>query len=124
MKRFLGVLAALALVLPAPNALAAVSSGAIFNDPTVPGKQHAIVDHVRSLITGAAAGSSIRIAIYHFDDPGVAADLVAAHQRGVDVRIVIDYSNADTGPTNTLQAALGNRVTLCTKDAACIGNRG
>jgi Na+/H+ antiporter NhaC len=52
-----------ALVVPVPSATAAVTSGAIFNDPTVPAKQQVIVNHLRSLIQGAATGSSIRIAI-------------------------------------------------------------
>ncbi|MET0233243.1 MAG: phospholipase D-like domain-containing protein, partial [Kibdelosporangium sp.] len=111
-----------ALVVPVPTASAAVASGAIFNDPTVPAKQRAIVDHDRALINGAAAGSIIRMAMFHFNDSGVAADLVAAHNRGVDVRVVLDYSDSNTGPSVTLKNALGSKVTVCTQDAACIGN--
>ncbi|HEX6345164.1 phospholipase D-like domain-containing protein [Umezawaea sp.] len=117
-------LAVMALVVPAQPAAAAVVGGAIFNDPTVPARQRAIVDHDRSLINGAAAGSSIRMAMFHFNDAGVAADLVAAHDRGVDVRVVLDHSDSGTAPSKSLISALGSRVTVCTKDAACIGSKG
>jgi phosphatidylserine/phosphatidylglycerophosphate/cardiolipin synthase-like enzyme len=118
------ILTLVALVSPIQNASAAVAQGALFNDPTVPAKQRVIADHIRSLVQGAATGSTIRIAIYHFDDAGVAADLVAAQNRGVDVRMVMDYSTSTTGPAKTVIQALGSRVTLCTQNAACIGNQG
>jgi phosphatidylserine/phosphatidylglycerophosphate/cardiolipin synthase-like enzyme len=123
-KLLTGLLVVAALVVPVPSAAAAVTSGAIFNDPTVPAKQHVIVNHIRSLIQGAATGSSVRMAIYHFSDANVAADLVAAHNRGVDVRIVQDFSDSATAASKTLKTALGSRVTVCTKDRACIGNAG
>jgi phosphatidylserine/phosphatidylglycerophosphate/cardiolipin synthase-like enzyme len=113
-----------ALVVPVPSATAAVASGAIFNDPRDPAKQNVIVNHLRSLIQGAAVGSSIRIAIYHFNDANIAADLVAAHNRGVDVRIVQDFSDSATTPSKTLKTALGSKVTVCTEGRACIGNLG
>ncbi|MFD9890476.1 phosphatidylserine/phosphatidylglycerophosphate/cardiolipin synthase family protein [Amycolatopsis sp. NPDC059027] len=120
----IGLLALVGTLLSAPAASAAVSSGAVFNNPTVPAQQRTIVDHLRSLIKGAAAGSSIHMAIYHFDDAAVAADLVAAKNRGVDVRVVLDYSDSTTGPSTTLKNALGGKLTVCTKDAACIGSKG
>lgn len=117
-------LVVVALVVPAQPASAAVVGGAIFNDPTVPAKQRVIVDHNRALIQGAAAGSVVRMAMFHFNDAGVAADLIAAHNRNVDVRVVLDYSDSDTTPSKSLISALGSRVTVCTKDAACIGTKG
>ncbi|MBP2322723.1 phosphatidylserine/phosphatidylglycerophosphate/cardiolipin synthase-like enzyme [Kibdelosporangium banguiense] len=121
-KLLTGLLTVVALVVPVPSAAAAVTSGAIFNDPTVPAKQQVIVNHIRSLIQGAAVGSSIRVAIYHFSDANVAADLVAAHNRGVDVRMVQDYSDSATAASKTVKTALGSRVTVCTQDRACIGD--
>jgi HKD family nuclease len=123
-RLLVGALAVVALVVPVQNASAAVTSGAVFNDPTVAAKQRVIVDHDRALINGAVAGSSIRMAMYHFDDAGVAADLVAAQTRGVDVRVVLDYSSSTTGPSTTLKNALGSKATVCTQNAACIGNKG
>src|ERR1041384_861373 len=119
-KLFTGLLMVVALVVPVPSATAAVASGAIFNDPRDPAKQNVIVNHLRSLIQGAAVGSSIRIAIYHFNDANIAADLVAAHNRGVDVRIVQDFSDSATTPSKTLKTALGSKVTVCTEGRACI----
>ncbi|MEV4755967.1 phospholipase D-like domain-containing protein [Micromonospora sp. NPDC049559] len=129
-----GAVAALAvatgLLVPAGPASAAVVSGAVFNNPEVPAQQYAIRDHVRSLIQGAAVGSTISMALYHFEDTSVAADLADAKTRGVRVRVVLDYSSASTAATTSLTAALGtNRanpswLTLCTANAACIGNLG
>ncbi len=102
----------------------------MFNDPTDPAKQYAIRDHLRSLIQGAPAGSTISIAIYHFTDTTVSTDLLAARDRGVNVRLVADYSSASSAPVVSLVNALGTDqaksswVTLCTKDAACIGSTG
>jgi len=110
------------VTIPSSPAFAAVAQGAVFNDPTTPAKQYAIRDHLRSLIQGAATGSRIHIAIYHFDDASVAADLVDANNRGVDVRMVMNFSTSTTGPARTVIQALGAKVTLCTQDAACIGN--
>ncbi|WFE58421.1 hypothetical protein [Micromonospora sp. WMMD712] len=61
-----GGLAAAALLAPATPAVAAVTSGAVFNNPTVASEQYAIVEHVQRLIQGAASGSTIRVAMYHF----------------------------------------------------------
>ncbi|SHF82441.1 phospholipase D-like domain-containing protein [Streptoalloteichus hindustanus] len=125
----LTALAALLLATPASPAVA-VASGAVFNKPTDPARQYAIVRHLRSLIQGAAAGSEIHIAIYHFSDTAIADDLVAARDRGVKVRLVVDHSSADGAAVRNLVKALGTDrakpswVVLCTKGAACIGNVG
>ncbi|GAB3456491.1 phospholipase D-like domain-containing protein [Actinophytocola sediminis] len=117
-------LALVTLIVPSSPASAAVTQGAVFNDPTTPGRQYAIRDHLRSLIQGAASGSRIRVAIYHFNDALIAADLVAAADRGVDVRMVLDHSTSTTGPALSVIQALGGKAVVCTQNAACIGNKG
>lgn len=123
-------LATSGLLASTTPASAAVGSGAVFNDPRDPAQQQRIVNHVRSLIQGAATGSTISMAMYHFSDSAVAGDLVAAEARGVNVRVVLDYSSAGSGATATLTRELGtNRgnpswLTLCTSGAACIGTAG
>lgn len=117
-----------ACLTPAAPAAAAVTSGAVFNDPTNPDRQYAIVDHLRGLIQNAATGSTIRIAMYHFSLTRMSNDLIAAYQRGVNVRLVLDSQTRSNQAVLDLVAALGtNRanpswVTICTTGRACIGN--
>lgn len=124
-----GVTAA-AFLTPATPAAAAVSSGAVFNNPTVASQQYAIVEHLQNLIRGASAGSTIRVAIYHFTLTRVSNDLLAAHDRGVNVKLVVDSQSRNYAAVQSLIGALGtNRanpssVTVCTTDRACIGNAG
>ncbi|MEU8023818.1 phospholipase D-like domain-containing protein [Micromonospora haikouensis] len=123
-----GSLAAAALLAPATPAVAAVTSGAVFNNPTVASQQYAIVEHVQRLIQGAASGSTIRVAMYHFTLTRVSNDLSAAYDRGVNVRVVVDSQSRSYPAVTGLIAKLGtNRaaaswVTVCTTDRACIGN--
>ncbi|WP_432955851.1 phospholipase D-like domain-containing protein [Micromonospora haikouensis] len=123
-----GGLAAAALLAPAAPAVAAVTSGAVFNNPTVASQQYAIVEHMQRLIQGAASGSTIRVAMYHFTLTRVSSDLSAAYDRGVNVRVVVDSQSRSYPAVTGLIAKLGtNRaaaswVTVCTTDRACIGN--
>ena len=117
-----------AVVLQAPPAVAAVTDGAIFNNPTVAAEQYKIRDHIRSLIQGTPAGATIRVTIYHFTNTSVSDDLIAAKNRGVSVKVVVDRSHGGQAPVTALKSALGeNRgaaswVHVCT-DAACIGTK-
>ncbi|MCP2256399.1 Phosphatidylserine/phosphatidylglycerophosphate/cardiolipin synthase [Streptoalloteichus tenebrarius] len=127
----LTALTALLLPTPAtPPASAAVASSAVFNKPGDAARQYAIIKHLRSLIQGAAPGSEIHAAIYHFSDTAVAADLVAARDRGVKVRLVVDQSSESRAAVENLVKALGTDrskpswVRICTKGGACIGNVG
>jgi len=125
------VLLGLAVVGAAASpASAAVTDGAVFNNPLVTSEQYKIRDHARSLINGAPAGSTIRIAMYHFRDTAVANDLISAKNRGVNVRLVVDYSDAGQTAVQNLISALGSDrsqsswLVLCTQNAACIGSAG
>ncbi|RGC70898.1 hypothetical protein C5N14_00155 [Micromonospora sp. MW-13] len=123
-----GGLAAAAILAPTTPAVAAVTSGAVFNNPTVASQQYAIVEHVQRLIQGAASGSTIRVAMYHFSLTRVSNDLTAAYDRGVNVRVVVDSQSRAYPAVTDLISKLGtNRagaswVTVCTTDRACIGN--
>lgn len=125
----LSALTATVVVAAAP-ASAAVADGAVFNNPTVAAEQYKIRDHIRTLINGAPAGSTIRIAMYHFRDTLVANDLIAAKNRNVNVRLVVDYSDATQPAVQSLITALGtnkaaaSHLVLCTANAACIGSAG
>lgn len=123
-----GVLAATLPVLPA--GAAAPTTGAIFNNPTVPSQRRAIVDHLVSLIDGTPGGEEISVAMYVFDDTAVSAALIrAARERGVRVRVVTDSRSRDRAATVALAdpvTGLGTDtsatswVKICATDRACV----
>ncbi len=126
----LSALTAVVVVVATPPASAAVADGAVFNNPLIAAEQYRIRDHVRTLINAAPSGSTIRIAMYHFRDTLVANDLIAAKNRNVNVRLVVDASDAAQPAVQSLIGALGSNraaasyLVLCTTGAACIGNAG
>lgn len=76
------------------------------------------------LFAAAVAGSEIRIALFTFTRQRMADALVAAHRRGVDVRVIVDERNQIEYPrgsgryryraaVQTLRAVLGDRLTVC-----------
>ncbi|MFE7095070.1 phospholipase D-like domain-containing protein [Streptomyces erythrochromogenes] len=90
------LLVAAMVALAAPSASAEpttyVSTGPVFNDPKDPGgvKQRAILSHLGRLVNGATPGSTIRISLYVFGSGWLADQLAAAHQRGVNVQVLVD----------------------------------
>lgn len=115
-----------------------VATGATFNNPA-DGDPTAIVRQVCSLVKQAPEGARIRVA--HFvmsGDAGAdfAAELIAAHERGVDVQAVLDGGSKNDNPAvDQLTEALGTDesagswVHRCSRasegnTAACIGNKG
>ncbi len=86
----------------------------------------AVEDAIVTMIRQAVPGSRIRIAIFNFSRNNVSAELVAAHRRGVDVRIVLDGGTPSDPGTEvpTLRAGLGvDRVTVCdAPGTSCIGS--
>jgi hypothetical protein len=69
----------------------AVQTGAIFNQPhDNGGDDDRIHRHIVCLVEGAPSGSEIRVATYHFAHRNIRDALVAAHDRGVKVKILTD----------------------------------
>ncbi|WP_182349464.1 phospholipase D-like domain-containing protein [Tomitella gaofuii] len=88
----------------------AVETKAVFNDP-VAGDPATIMREMCSLIAQAPAGSQIRIG--HFVVSGEAGDdfanvLIAAHQRGVNIQMVLDGWQDDKPPAQRILRALGS----------------
>lgn len=75
-------------------------------------------------IDDTPAGESIKISTYKLHNPVIADALLRAHQRGVDVQIVMDDNKADNRIVRTLQQQLGSDtsegsfINLC--DASCL----
>jgi phosphatidylserine/phosphatidylglycerophosphate/cardiolipin synthase-like enzyme len=138
---------ALAAVLSAAGAQAVTSAssasadtptwteGPIFGDPNGTEAQvYAIRDRLIELTNAALPGSTIKIATYHIWDETIMDTLVAAHQRGVNVQILLDYSNK-TEPSgkglpafNRLAAELGTGtaqasfISTCPSMRSCLGS--
>ncbi|MGW6887355.1 phospholipase D-like domain-containing protein [Streptomyces chartreusis] len=78
---------------PAAALTKPVVNGPVFNDPLgTAAQQKAIFTQLVRLIEATPAGAQIRGAMHEFVDQEVANALVAAHRRGVDVRLVVDDS--------------------------------
>ncbi|NGN67156.1 hypothetical protein G5C51_25015 [Streptomyces sp. A7024] len=124
---------ALAQPAPAQPAPALLAEGPVFNDPLGTDTQkYAIRERILQLTASAVPGSSIKVAIYHVWDQPVIDALIAAHQRGVRVQILLDSTNKSdpkgTPAYNQLLAALGSNaaagsfVRLCPTGKSCLGD--
>ncbi|MFJ6184175.1 phospholipase D-like domain-containing protein [Streptomyces sp. NPDC092295] len=120
--------------LPAGASAAPVTTGALFNDPAGTAAQRdRIRNHVVSLIDGSPAGGSISLSLYTFTDDSVREALIAAKERGVAVRAILDYKSHETvtagGEYENLAAGLGTDrtrpswVMSCPSNRSCVGNR-
>ncbi|MGW3210349.1 phospholipase D-like domain-containing protein [Streptomyces sp. NPDC001135] len=70
-----------------------IVNGPVFNDPLgTPTQQKAIFTQLVQLIDATPAGAEIRGSMYEFQDQEVAAALLAADRRGVNVKIIVDDS--------------------------------
>jgi phosphatidylserine/phosphatidylglycerophosphate/cardiolipin synthase-like enzyme len=124
MKKLVRAVVALAVlalgVVIAPPAQAAPSSytpktGARFNDPNgTRDQQLALMDPIVNSVNSVPAGSIIRFVAYSFSWQPMADALIAAHKRGVQVRLLIDSHHyellspgTDTPQLKALRSALG-----------------
>ena len=81
--------------------------GALFNKPI--GKraqQYRLFTHINRSINSSPRGSVIRIAVFSFSDLRTADNLIRAHRRGVDVKLVFD-DHTVFDAERKLQRALG-----------------
>jgi phosphatidylserine/phosphatidylglycerophosphate/cardiolipin synthase-like enzyme len=96
------VLTVAGLVATAPPATAApvkpVIDGPVFNDPLgTPAQQGAIFTQLINLIDATPAGETIRGSDFGLYDVPVADALNAAHDRGVNVKLILDDSSYTDG---------------------------
>jgi hypothetical protein len=121
----------------------------VFNDPTgTESAQYAIFQQLAAIIDHVPAGETIQLSWFEFktpdyvdtaSKPNITTHLISAHQRGVNVRIILDNTtknadgtaktdrNAIMPPYLKLSAELGTNttassyITLCKADTGCIG---
>ena len=107
---------------PPPPAFTALFS----TRPAGDGPDGTLEDAIVALIDDAVPGSRIRVAIYTFTRARGSSALIRAHDRGVDVRVVLDGGNtsAPASELAALRAGLGAaRVTVCdAPGTACVGS--
>ncbi|GAA2425049.1 phospholipase D-like domain-containing protein [Streptomyces macrosporus] len=124
-----------ALLMPAGTATAAeeaaapVATGAVFNDPRgTTAEKNAVKNHIIGAINATESGRTIRAALYALTDQDYADALIAAHDRGIQVRVVLDSTYADRPAAQSVRAALGGDtsggswVRVCTAGRACIAD--
>ena len=81
--------------------------GALFNKPTgTRAQQYRLFTHINRSINSSPRGSVIRIAVFSFSDLRTADNLIRAHRRGVDVKLVFD-DHTVFDAERKLQRALG-----------------
>ncbi len=125
--------------VPVPSAVVRAVAGADlaprtgghvdFNDPFGSrSEQFVLVRRTTAMIRTAGPDSTVRMAAYSLALPSVARALVAAHDRGAQVRVVVDDHSRSWGAVRRLRAALGadtsrsSFVTACR--LSCRGGRG
>lgn len=90
---------------------AATPSGPVWlvtkNAMTTGPERTALIDLLTRHIERQRDGDTIRLTSWSFHSQRIADDLIAAHQRGVTVRVVVDKRTWRTGAVRSLRRALG-----------------
>ncbi|MEV5607330.1 phospholipase D-like domain-containing protein [Streptomyces sp. NPDC052225] len=98
--------------------------GATFNDPENPDAQMNVMGPIIESINSASCGQTIRVAMYSIGNtapgPDFANALIAAHQRGVIVKALMD-AHSDNAIWQTMVAELGNDPRASSFAALCPG---
>jgi phosphatidylserine/phosphatidylglycerophosphate/cardiolipin synthase-like enzyme len=81
-------------------------TGAVFGDPTAP--RNAILQALLDNIEHTPRGATIRIVGYSFSLGSVARALLAAHERGVHVQVVVNGHSRQWSPARRLVPVLGS----------------
>lgn len=98
---------------PTPTGLpAGMTERVIFGDPwsTNPRRVHAIADSAVALARKARRGQTLTLSMFNMTYPGAAEAFIAAHRRGVDVRILLNGEGARSRQVRLLRAALGGNT--------------
>lgn len=100
------------------------SSGYRFNDPEDPATQMGVMGPIIDSINASGCGQTIRISMFSISDdepgPAFAAALIAAHQRGAIVKVLMDQ-HADNATWQSLVDELGNDPKATSFAALCPG---
>ena len=101
-----------------PQAPDGLLAEAHFSAPRDGGNDDALEDALIALVDSVPPGAELRGAFYSWSRQRVARAFVRAHERGVDVRLVVDGGNVTASgreyrAITRLRDGLGERLTLC-----------
>ncbi|MFW6720105.1 phospholipase D-like domain-containing protein [Streptomyces sp. MAR4 CNY-716] len=99
-----------------------VVNGPVFNDPLGSAAQRsAVFTQLIALIDATPAGQTIRASVFELEDAAVADALIAAHGRGVAVKLIVDDNTRDKGSAawTSLRGALGTDDTKTSWIVVC-----
>jgi hypothetical protein len=112
-----------------PKSYTPPANDVVFNNPGgSPAEQLAVMNQVKDSVDSVPGGSYIRFAVYSFSWNPMATALIAAHKRGVNVRLLVD-SHTETPEIRTLRSGLkkstpyGNKSYLKTCKYSCMSNK-
>jgi phosphatidylserine/phosphatidylglycerophosphate/cardiolipin synthase-like enzyme len=74
-------------------------AGVLLNNPLTSDRR-VIIDHLIKSINSVPAGQKIRIASWNLRSGAITQALMDAHHRGVSVRVIVDYDNANPDNPN------------------------
>ncbi|MEV6305970.1 phospholipase D-like domain-containing protein [Actinoplanes sp. NPDC051861] len=127
-----GMVALAVFAAPSPAQAAEpdpVLNKAVFNNPLgTKAEQNTIYKQVARLIDRVPQGAELRMSMYHFetpdtadteDDPDIVDRLVAAHERGVAVKVVLDQASKNFTAAGRLRARLGTDDTQASFVVSC-----
>ncbi len=123
----LAVLSLGVVIVPPAQAAYMPTPGATFNDPTsrTRSDQTRLMDQIIAAVNNVPKGSVIRVVAYSFDYQPMANALIKAHDRGAQVRLLID-SHASTHQIRLLKNELGTGTSdgsyLRTCKFSCMAN--
>ena len=74
-----------------------------FNEPRDPEQSHKINRYIRNAIANTPKGESMKLVTWNFSNQLFVNDIIAAHKRGVSVRLIMANGLAETraAPTAT-----------------------
>ncbi|MEV6105791.1 phospholipase D-like domain-containing protein [Streptomyces sp. NPDC051940] len=107
---------------PAAAVTKPVVNGPVFNDPLgSAAQQSAVFTQLVDLIDATPAGQTIRGSVLELEDTGVADALIAAAQRGVAVKLIVDDNTSEKGSAAylSLRSALGTTDTAASWIVVC-----
>jgi phosphatidylserine/phosphatidylglycerophosphate/cardiolipin synthase-like enzyme len=114
---------------PPPKSYTPPADDVVFNNPAgSPADQLAVMNQVKDAVDSVPGNSYIRFAVYSFSWNPMASALIAAHKRGVNVRLLVD-SHTETTEIKTLRSELkkstqyGNKSYLKTCKYSCMSNK-
>jgi hypothetical protein len=86
-------------------------AGGVMPNDLEDAEPNTLVNRIQGAIQNAPSGSTIRIAMYSLNLPYMAREIIAAHNRGVNVQFITDDHDIDNTPLEAVQKVLNTKNT-------------